>query len=56
MQELLSSIEVPTRLGFKFDGWYIDSFYEKKFNAETSITEPVHLYAKWTKSKTNSLQ
>lgn len=38
--------EVPTREGFKFEGWY---FKGKKFTFDTPITEPTTLFARWSK-------
>ena len=38
----------PTREGYTFDGWYIDSDFEEEFDFTTPIDKNVTLYAKWT--------
>ncbi|CAK7056722.1 InlB B-repeat-containing protein [Tissierella sp.] len=37
----------PSRNGYSFIGWYMDSNLTREFNFNTSITEDVILYAKW---------
>ena len=40
----------PTKDGYNFDGWYLDTEYKNEFNFEnTKITENIVLYAKFTK-------
>ena len=42
----------PTRIGYKFEGWYLDdgTFNNKVENGYT-VTEDITLYAKWTANK-----
>ena len=42
---------VPTKDGYKFDGWYTDPECTMPYDFETKVTEPVTLYAKWTKDE-----
>ena len=35
----------PTKVGYKFDGWYLD---DKKFDFNTKVTTDITLTAKWT--------
>ena len=39
----------PTKEGFSFGGWYLDSAYLKKFDFNTPIDKDLILYAKWEK-------
>ena len=41
----------PTVYGYTFGGWYTDVKCENAFNFDTSITEDITLYAKWTINK-----
>ena len=44
----LAAINAPTRTGYKFTGWYIDTDANQPFIAdETPITEDTTLYAGW---------
>ena len=44
----LTAIHDPTRVGYKFTGWYTDTDGKQLFNAdETAITEDITLYAGW---------
>ena len=46
----------PTREGYVFDGWYLDSNYETAFNFNTAVvTSNITLYAKWLKKITITL-
>ncbi len=38
----------PTRDGFNFAGWYTDSACTHMYAANTPVTDPITLYAKWT--------
>lgn len=40
---------IPVKDGYKFDGWYEDQNYNKKFNFNTNLFESLTLYAKWNK-------
>lgn len=38
----------PSRTGYSFGGWYLDSEYEEKFSfVNDAVTENITLYAKW---------
>lgn len=37
----------PTKSGYRFEGWYLDSTFTEEFNESTPITEDTILYAKW---------
>ena len=41
------NLDSPTRDGYTFEGWYIDSNHSKEFNYETMPAEDLILYAKW---------
>jgi len=43
----LTVVPTPIKEGFSFDGWFYDSEYAVKFNAEDKITDNVTLYSKW---------
>ncbi|MBR6688385.1 MAG: InlB B-repeat-containing protein, partial [Clostridia bacterium] len=40
--------ELPTRTGYKFDGWYLEEAYTTPANTTTLYYGNVTLYAKWT--------
>ena len=39
--------EDPTREGFVFEGWYVDTSYENLYDFDTPVTHDVDLHAKW---------
>ena len=39
---------IPTKAGYKFDGWYDDENYTNKITIQFIITYDITLYAKWT--------
>ncbi|MDO5044713.1 MAG: InlB B-repeat-containing protein [Coriobacteriia bacterium] len=41
----------PTKENHTFDGWYKDANLSEEFDFESSITENVTLFAKWTKNE-----
>ena len=43
---VLNSLEVPTKEGYTFEGWYTNSSLTSKYN-NTPITVNITLYAKW---------
>lgn len=48
----LSALATPTRTGFKFDGWYLDSAFTQKVSSiSKEATGNYVLYAKWVKEK-----
>ena len=47
--ESFDSVEVPSRFGYTFEGWYFDASYNEK--AETMDTTHKHIYAKWIANK-----
>ena len=53
--ELLEVPEDPTREGYVFTGWYLDSACQDLWEEETDIIESdITLYAGWTKSPDDS--
>ncbi|MEK4426705.1 S-layer homology domain-containing protein [Solibacillus sp. FSL K6-1523] len=44
----VSDLPVPTRTGFRFDGWYQDEALTKPWSEDTLVRENISLYAKWT--------
>ena len=43
--------EAPTKEGYTFAGWYLDSELTEVFSADSKITKTITLYAKWTKNQ-----
>ncbi len=43
----------PTRAGYSFAGWYSDSTLTQEWGFDTSITENITIYAKWTSTSVN---
>ncbi len=41
----------PTKDGFEFGGWYIDSELTTEYDFEASVDENIVLYAKWTQNE-----
>jgi len=41
------SIDNPTRIGYAFLGWYLDSGFTEEFTITTMPAEDITLYAKW---------
>lgn len=48
--QLASSVQPndPTRIGYRFDGWYTDQACTSAFNWNSQLTDHQLLYAKWT--------
>lgn len=44
----INDLPTPTREGFRFDGWYQDEVFTKRWEVDTLVRENVTLYAKWT--------
>ncbi|MEK4423944.1 InlB B-repeat-containing protein [Solibacillus sp. FSL K6-1523] len=44
----VGDLPVPTREGFRFDGWYEDEALTKRWAEETLVRGNISLYAKWT--------
>lgn len=44
----------PARGEFSFEGWYTDAACNTQFTASSAITQNTTVYAKWTKTKTQS--
>ena len=44
---LYSDIEIPSRNGYIFAGWYLDSNYENEVPSEFCLTQDTNIYAKW---------
>jgi len=47
----IGQLPTPTKTGFTFDGWYIDSDKTIKVVASLLVTTDLNLYAKWIKDK-----
>lgn len=47
----LSTPQSPTRAGYTFDGWYLDSALSKKASFPLKVDSNMTLYAKWESSK-----
>ena len=43
----LKNLSVPTREGYRFDGWYRDEAFTKPWTEDTVVRENISLYAKW---------
>ncbi|MBQ3180092.1 MAG: InlB B-repeat-containing protein, partial [Firmicutes bacterium] len=48
-ESVISEPTVPTRIGYKFAGWYTDAEFTTPFDFDTPITKDTTLYANWTK-------
>lgn len=44
----VSELPIPTRDGYVFEGWYVDSAFKTEFDLNTVINKGITLYAKWT--------
>ncbi|MBE1556282.1 InlB B-repeat-containing protein, partial [Sporosarcina limicola] len=44
----VNDLSVPTREGYRFDGWYQDEALTMKWAEGTSVTASLTLYTKWT--------
>lgn len=47
--ELLSEPVEPVKSGYKFQGWYLDTDYTKKYDFSLPVKNNLVLYAKWQK-------
>ena len=45
----IGKLPVPEREGYTFEGWYTDQALTKLFDADSTITKAITLYAKWEK-------
>lgn len=45
--QLVAKPAQPTKDGYKFAGWYIDSSFTKVFNFEQPVSSDMTIYAKW---------
>lgn len=43
----------PTKVGYKFDGWYTDKNLTDEYDFSQRVTSNMTLYAKWTKTSSN---
>jgi len=46
--DIIEPPRVPTKIGYTFDGWYLDETYERVFTFERPIKTQLTFYAKWT--------
>ncbi len=44
----INDLPIPTREGYRFDGWYEDEALTKPWEEDTLVKESITLYAKWT--------
>lgn len=44
---LLAEPTEPTRVGYRFDGWYMDQEYSSKYNFSNTVSSDFVIYAKW---------
>ncbi len=44
----------PTKTGYEFEGWYLDSLYTTKFDFNTVINEDTNVYAHFTRQSEGS--
>ncbi len=51
----LTNLQTPTKQGYTFDGWYINSSLTTLFDITTNITSNITLYAKWSEIKTGDI-
>lgn len=51
----LSSV-TPTKEGYQFGGWYLDSTLQTKCPSKFTITQSITLYAKWEKTQVSALK
>ena len=49
---VLTNLPTPTRSGYKFNGWYLDSNLTSKLATNYKVTKNIILYASWTKLQT----
>jgi len=45
---LITNQLTPVRVGYQFDGWYLDSNLNQRFNLTRMPSEDIALYAKWS--------
>ena len=43
----------PSREGYVFDGWFIDSEFSEKYDFAAKVTKNITLYAKWSEEEKN---
>ncbi|HBJ02997.1 MAG TPA: hypothetical protein DDY89_24005, partial [Lysinibacillus sp.] len=43
----VNDLPVPTRVGYRFNGWYQDEALTKRWAEEILVRENISLYAKW---------
>jgi len=46
--ELLVEPELNERLGYRFDGWFLDTDFNEQWLFNTAVKKQITLYAKWT--------
>ena len=49
--EKIDKLPVPTRNGYDFLGWFLDSELQNEFDENTKVNSNLNLYAKWEKSE-----
>lgn len=53
--EKITLPENPTKDGYEFQGWYLDSELTNAFNASNCVSEDVTLYAKWLSNDASAI-
>lgn len=43
--------QTPEKVGYTFDGWYLDKECTKEYDFSTSVLNSLNLYAKWSEEK-----
>ena len=49
----INDIATPKKVGYAFDGWYLDSSFTNKASGSLTIKESQTLYGKWIKGQAN---
>jgi len=51
-----NNLPIPTKGGYRFDGWYKDSALTQKIDADYAVSADTTIYAKWTPLAVNQFQ
>ncbi len=55
LNDLINKPADPTKEGFVFAGWYLDSDFTMEYDFDTKVTNDITLYAKWVSNKKDEL-
>ncbi len=50
----ITSLPVPVRTGYTFDGWFTERYDGEEITAETVFTQDTTVYAQWTNNSSNN--